>query len=225
MIRAVLFDLDGTFADTAPDLARAVNAMRAARSLPPAPLEDTRRVTSMGARGLLGVGFGIDPSHPEYAAMRDEFLQLYENELCCDTTLFPGMSALVDALEAQGLPWGIVTNKAMRFAAPLMQALGYAARAACIIGGDSTPHMKPHPAPLLAAATHIGLTPADCLYVGDDERDIRAGKAAGMMTAAVRYGYLNGHDPEAWNADVLINRPEDLLDWLIHRSKGRTTTS
>ena len=217
MIRAVLFDLDGTFADTAPDLARAVNTMRAARGLPPAPSEDTRRVTSMGARGLLGVGFGIDPAHPDYPAMRDEFLQLYENQLCCDTTLFPGMSALVDALEAQELPWGIVTNKAMRFADPLMQALGYAARAACIIGGDSTPHMKPHPAPLLAAATHIGLAPADCLYVGDDERDIRAGRAAGMITAGVRYGYLNGHDPEAWNADVLIDCPEDLIDWLRPR--------
>ena len=214
MIRAVLFDLDGTFADTAPDLARAVNTMRAARGLPPAPSEETRRVTSMGARGLLGVGFGIDPAHPDYPAMRDEFLRLYESQLCCDTALFPGMAALVDTLEAQRLLWGIVTNKAMRFAAPLMEQLGYAKRAGCIIGGDSTPHMKPHPAPLLAAAELLGVLPANCLYVGDDERDIRAGKAAGMATMGVRYGYLNGHDPATWEADAVIAHPEELLGWL-----------
>lgn len=214
MIRAVLFDLDGTFADTAPDLARAVNTMRAARGLPPAPSEETRRVTSMGARGLLGVGFGIDPAHPDYPVMRDEFLRLYESQLCCDTALFPGMAALVDTLEAQRLLWGIVTNKAMRFAEPLMEQLGYAKRAGCIIGGDSTPHMKPHPAPLLAAAELLGVLPANCLYVGDDERDIRAGKAAGMATMGVRYGYLNGHDPATWEADAVIAHPEELLGWL-----------
>lgn len=224
MIRAVLFDLDGTFADTAPDLARAVNTMRAARGLPPAPAEDTRRVTSMGARGLLGVGFGIEPAHPDYPAMRDEFLQLYEDQLCYHTALFPGMAVLVDALEAQKLMWGIVTNKAMRFAAPLMAQLGYAERAGCIIGGDSTSHMKPHPAPLLAAAELLGVPPADCLYVGDDERDILAGKAAGMATAGVRYGYLNGHDPAAWNADALVDRPEDLLAWLAQRDNHRSTS-
>lgn len=210
MGRAILFDLDGTFADTAPDLGRAINAMRAARGLPPVPLADTRRVTSMGARGLLGVGFGIDPNHADYAAMREEFLTLYENSLCRDTTLFPGMAQLVDNLEQRGIVWGIVTNKAERFAKPLLQQLGYAERAACIVGGDTTPHMKPHPAPLLAAAAVIGIAPADCHYVGDDRRDIEAGRAAGMRTVAVRFGYLNGTNPDDWGADIVVSAPAEI---------------
>lgn len=214
MIRAVLFDLDGTFADTAPDLGRAINAMRSARGLAPVALPETRRVTSMGARGLLGVGFGISPDHPDYAAMRDEFLQIYENNLCCDTALFPGMAELVDRLEQRGLRWGIVTNKAERFALPLMQQLGYGARSACIIGGDTTGHMKPHPAPLLAAAGILDLPPAQCVYVGDDERDILAGNAAGMKTIAVRFGYLNGGNPDAWGAGCVVDTPLDILDQL-----------
>jgi phosphoglycolate phosphatase len=211
MMRAVLFDLDGTFADTAPDLGRAVNAMRTARGLAPVALSETRRVTSLGARGLLGVGFGIGPDHADYAAMREEFLQIYENNLCCDTVLFPGIAELVDRLEAGGLRWGIVTNKAERFARPLLQQLGYAARAGCIIGGDTTGHMKPHPAPLLAAASRLELPPAACIYVGDDERDIQAGRAAGMATVAVRFGYLNGSNPEIWGADYVVNDPGEIL--------------
>jgi len=214
MTQAVLFDLDGTFADTAPDLGRAVNAMRSARGLGPVALSETRRVTSMGARGLLGVGFGISPEHPDYAAMRDEFLQIYEANLCCDTVLFPGMAELVDRLEADGLRWGIVTNKAERFALPLMRQLGYGARAACIIGGDTTGHMKPHPAPLLAAAAVLALPPTQCIYVGDDERDILAGKAAGMKTIAVRFGYLNGGNPDAWGAESVVDAPLDILEKL-----------
>ncbi len=210
MTAAVLFDLDGTFADTAPDLGLAVNTMRAARGLSPVPLADTRRVTSLGARGLLGVGFGITPEHPDYLAMREEFLQLYENKLCCETTLFPGMAELIDRLEQRNVVWGIVTNKAERFAKPLMQQLGYATRAACIIGGDTTAHMKPHPAPLFAAAEVMGVTAQSCLYVGDDERDIRAGRAAGMRTVAVRFGYLNGSNPEEWNADHLVSTPLEI---------------
>jgi N-acetyl-D-muramate 6-phosphate phosphatase len=210
MTAAVLFDLDGTFADTAPDLGRAVNAMRAARGLGPVPLADTRRVTSLGARGLLGVGFGITPEHADYPAMRDEFLRIYENSLCCETALFPGMAELVDRLEQHNVVWGIVTNKAERFAKPLMQQLGYAARAACIIGGDTTAHMKPHPAPLLAAAELIRIPPQSCVYVGDDERDIRAGRAAGMRTVAVRFGYLNGSNPEEWGADCIVSTPMDI---------------
>jgi len=210
MGRAVLFDLDGTFADTAPDLGRAINTMRAARGLSPVPLADTRRVTSMGARGLLGVGFGIGPEHADYAAMREEFLTLYENNLCCDSTLFPGIPELVAHLEHHGIVWGIVTNKAERFAKPLLQQLGYAARAACIIGGDTTGHMQPHPAPLLAAATAIGADPANCHYVGDDRRDIEAGRAAGMRTIAVRFGYLNGSNPDDWGADSVVSSPEEI---------------
>lgn len=216
MTRAVLFDLDGTFADTAPDLGRAVNSMRTARGLDSVPLSETRRVTSLGARGLLGVGFGMTPDHPDYAAMRDEFLQIYENNLCCDTCLFPGIAELVDHLEAQKLPWGIVTNKAERFALPLMQQLGYSTRAACIIGGDTTGHMKPHPEPLLAAARILGRSPSKCIYVGDDERDILAGKAAGMGTVAVRFGYLNGSDPDTWGADYVVNSPAEILSAINH---------
>ena len=218
MMRAVLFDLDGTFADTAPDLGRAVNIMRAARGLDPVALAETRSVTSMGARGLLGVGFGMNPEHADYAAMREEFLQIYENNLCCDTRLFPGIAELVDRLESDGLRWGIVTNKAERFTLPLMRQLGYATRAACIIGGDTTGHMKPHPAPLLAAAGILELPPATCIYVGDDERDIAAGKAAGMPTIAVRFGYLNGSNPDDWGATAVVDTPAEILQH-IHQDR------
>ena len=218
MMRAVLFDLDGTFADTAPDLGRAVNIMRAARGLDPVALAETRSVTSMGARGLLGVGFGMNPEHADYAAMREEFLQIYENNLCCDTRLFPGIAELVDRLESDGLRWGIVTNKAERFTLPLMRQLGYATRAACIIGGDTTGHMKPHPAPLLAAAGILELPPAACIYVGDDERDIAAGKAAGMPTIAVRFGYLNGSNPDDWGATAVVDTPAEILQH-IHQDR------
>lgn len=207
---AVLFDLDGTFADTAPDLGRTINTMRAARGLPPLPLADTRRVTSLGARGLLGVGFGIGPDHADYAALREEFLNLYEQNLCSDTVLFPGMPGLVDALEARRIAWGIVTNKSERLARPLLAQLGYATRAGCIIGGDTTGHMKPHPAPLLAAAGILGVAPAECLYVGDDRRDIEAGRAAGMRTVAVRFGYLNGSSPEDWGADHVVSTAAEI---------------
>jgi phosphoglycolate phosphatase len=211
VFRAVLFDLDGTFADTAADLAYALNCMRASRGLRPVAIEVTRPVTSMGARGLLGVGFDILPGHADYAAMREEFLQIYAGHLCRETRLFPGMSELIDALEARELRWGIVTNKAERFARPLLDQLRVGKRAACIVGGDTTPHLKPHPAPLLAACTIMALAPPECVYVGDDRRDVEAGRAAGMRTIAVRYGYLNGGDPESWGADAVIGTPQELL--------------
>lgn len=212
--KAVLFDLDGTFADTAPDLGYAVNQMRKARNLPPVPEEKTRPVTSSGARGLLGAGFGITPDHADYLTMRDEFLNLYEANLCRETRLFNGIPELVEALELRGLAWGIVTNKAERFALPLMKLLGYGTRAACIIGGDTTGKLKPHPAPLYAAARAINIEPAACLYVGDDERDIQAGRAAGMKTIAVSYGYLNGSNPVSWGADAVIDAPMDALQFI-----------
>jgi N-acetyl-D-muramate 6-phosphate phosphatase len=210
MTRAVLFDLDGTFADTAPDLGRAINHMRTARGLAPVPLADTRRVTSLGARGLLDVGFGIGPAHADYLAMREEFLRIYENNLCCDTVVFAGMADLVNRLEQRAIAWGIVTNKAERFAKPLLELLGYGGRAACVIGGDTTGHLKPHPAPLLAAARAINVGPESCIYVGDDERDIQAGRAAGMRTVAVRFGYLNGSNPEDWGADAIVSTPAEI---------------
>ena len=214
MIHAVLFDLDGTFADTAPDLGYAVNLMRKARDLPPVPEEKTRPVTSSGARGLLGAGFGITPNHVDFPAMREEFLYLYEANLCRETRLFDGMAELIDALEARAVTWGIVTNKAERFALPLMKLLGYGTRSACVIGGDTTGKMKPHPEPLYAAAKSIDIAPEHCLYVGDDERDILAGRAAGMKTVAVRYGYLNGSDPAAWGADAVVDTPLKILSCL-----------
>lgn len=212
--QAVLFDLDGTFADTAPDLAYALNRMRSTRCLSPVPLSATRPVTSMGARGMLQTGFGLSPTDPGYDALREEFLRLYEENICRETRVFPGMEALIADLRARGLRWGIVTNKAERYAKTLIVALGFDAHCACIVGGDTAGHLKPHPAPLLAACGMLDLPPARCLYVGDDERDVQAGRAAGMRTAAVRYGYLNGGTPDAWDADFVIDRPQDLLGFL-----------
>jgi 2-phosphoglycolate phosphatase len=214
MIKAVLFDLDGTFADTAPDLAYALNIMRAERKLPPVALEATRPVTSRGARGLLSVGFGLGPDDADYLAMRTEFLDIYARNLCRETALFPGIGELLANLESRGLAWGIVTNKAERYAKPLMTFLGLDNRCACVVGGDTTPHMKPHPAPLLAAARMLDLTPSACLYVGDDRRDIDAGRAAGMRTIAVNYGYLDGGEPHAWGADAVVDCPQDVLEHL-----------
>jgi 2-phosphoglycolate phosphatase len=211
MMEAVLFDLDGTLADTAPDLGCALNHMRGSRGLSPLPLSATRPVTSLGARGLLKVGFGISPDHADYAAMRREFLQLYESNICRETRLFPGMPELLGALETRQICWGIVTNKAEQLARLLLDELRLTARCACIIGGDTTPNIKPHPAPLLAACRSIRRDAGACLYVGDDLRDIEAGRAAGMKVAAARWGYLNGGDPVTWNADWLLEEPRDLL--------------
>jgi phosphoglycolate phosphatase len=211
MIKAVLFDLDGTLADTAPDLGYAVNRMRETRGLPPLPGSATRPVASLGARGLLNAGFGIGPGHPEYDAMRDEFLLLYEENICRETRLFPGIKELLNEIEGRGMRWGIVTNKAERLARLLLDRIPLASRPACMIGGDTTPHFKPHPAPLLAACDAISQPPGDCIYVGDDLRDVEAGRAAGMKVAAARWGYLNGGNVESWNADWMLERPQNLL--------------
>ena len=215
MVKAVLFDLDGTLADTAPDLCYAVNCMLKARGLEAVPLEKTRPVTSSGARGLLGAGFGITPDHPDYDAMRTEFLDTYERNVCRETRLFPGMSELLTELEKRSILWGVVTNKAERFTHPLLKGLGLDRRAACIVGGDTTPHLKPHPASLLLATQRISQPPSACLYVGDDERDMLAGRAAGMQVAVAVYGYLGqGKSPREWDADFWVEEPCDLLDHL-----------
>lgn len=214
MIKAVLFDLDGTLADTAPDLGYAVNRMREMRGLPPLPASATRPVASLGARGLLEAGFGIGPGDQDYDSMRETFLRLYEENICRETRLFPGIHELLDGIEARGQRWGIVTNKAERLARLLLDRLPMTYRPACIIGGDSTPHLKPHPAPLHAACTTIGETAGACIYVGDDLRDIEAGHAAGMKVAAARWGYLNGGKEETWNADLILEKPQDLLRFL-----------
>jgi 2-phosphoglycolate phosphatase len=211
MTKAVLFDLDGTLADTAPDLAYALNCMRVARNLPALPVSATRAYTSMGARGLLGVGLDTTPAHPDYEALREEFLAIYANNLCRETRLFPGMAELLDELERRGLRWGVVTNKAERYTHPLLEQLGVHARTACIIGGDTTGKTKPDPAPLFAAAERMGIDPRHCIYVGDDRRDVEAGRAAGMRTIVAMFGYLHGNDPETWAADAMIGSPQDLL--------------
>ena len=211
MIQAVLFELDGTLADTAADLGYALNCMRAARSLPSLPLAATRPYTSLGARGLLNVGFDLAPGHGQYTAMREEFLELYSQNLCRETRLFAGMPELLDAIEARGLRWGVVTNKAEGLAVPLLELLKLGARVGCVIGGDTTGKIKPHPEPLFAASRAMAIAPQHCVYVGDDVRDIEAGRAAGMKVIAVRYGYLNGSNPDTWNADAVIDHPLDLL--------------
>ena len=212
--KAALFDFDGTFADTAPDLAAAVNAMRIKRGLEPLPPATVRPYASMGARGLMRIGFGIAPEHADYAAMKDEFLDNYGAALCVHTRLFPGMDQLLEALVARQVAWGIVTNKSTRFTSRLVKELRVAP--ACVVCGDSTPHLKPHPAPLLLAAKQLDLPPADCVYVGDDLRDIQAARAAGMRSIAVEYGYpsVDNPGPETWNADAIISHPRELLEHL-----------
>lgn len=218
--RGVLFDLDGTLVDTAPDLGFALNQQRLARGMPELPIEAVRSQASSGARGLLKVGFGIEPDQSGYEAMRDEFLDIYEENLARSSRLFPGVSVLLEQIERGGLRWGIVTNKTERFTIPLLRALTLIERAACVICGDTTPNPKPHPAPLLAAAGKLGVPPARCIYVGDDERDVQAGHAAGMPVVVARYGYLgNGTPPEQWGADGFVDAPTDLLDVLFDGAK------
>jgi len=215
VIKAVLFDLDGTFADTAPDLAAALNHTRATRKLPPLPLETVRPQASHGSRGLLRLGFGIEPDAPDYDALRDIFLDYYERNICVHTRLFPGMAELVEELEQRGIRWGIVTNKPHRYTLPLMQALGYAGRAACLISGDTCPHAKPHPEPLLKACKLIGISPEQCIYLGDDLRDMQAANAAAMPGFIACYGYV-GDDAsiENWSAHGSVDKPEELLAYL-----------
>jgi phosphoglycolate phosphatase len=216
MVKAILFDLDGTLADTAPDLGQALNRQRIARGLAALPIELIRTEASAGARGLLGLGFNIKPGDPGYDAMRTEFLDLYAERLCHKTTLFPGIMELLDELDGQRLPWGIVTNKPARFTLPLMGELGLSSRAVCIISGGDTAHSKPHPQPLLAASEAMAVRPADCIYLGDDIRDVQASLAAGMEPVIARYGYLgSASPPETWGARHLIDEPRELLRFLI----------
>jgi len=214
-VRAVLFDLDGTFADTAPDLARALNRVRAERGLAALPAEIARPHTSSGARGLLKAGFDITPENGEYRVLRERFLDFYEEELCVDTRIFDGIPEVLARIQARHLPWGIVTNKGKRFTEPLLRLLAVDHLAACAVSGDSTAHTKPHPAPLLLAASLLKLEPASCVYVGDDLRDAQAARAAGMSFLAAGWGYLGEDgDPHAWGADAVLSRPHDILDLL-----------
>jgi 2-phosphoglycolate phosphatase len=210
-IDVVLFDLDGTLADTAPDLAAAANAMVTDRGRPEVPFALLRPQASHGARGLIGAAFGVTPDDPGYEALRVEFLERYESAICVNTRLFDGMPALLTALEDRSMPWGIVTNKVSRFTDPLVKLLGLSGRAACIVSGDTTPRTKPHPEPLFEAARRVNRAPASCVYIGDDARDIAAGLAAGMATIAAAYGYCGDSDPHSWHADAVINHAAEIF--------------
>lgn len=214
-IRAVLFDLDGTLIDSAPDLGAAVDKMRVSRGLPSLPLADYRPMAGAGARGMLGVAFGLTPEHPDFAALRDEFFSNYAQCLTQGTYPFDGVPELIEQLQALDLHWGVVTNKSARFTEPLTRHMPLFASAGTVISGDTTAHAKPHPAPLLEAARRLAVEPRHCLYVGDDERDIVAGLAAGMATVAASYGYLGQQtDPGQWGAHATINSPAALLQLL-----------
>jgi len=211
----VLFDLDGTLIDSAPDLGAAADAMRVTRGLPSLPLADYRPLAGAGARGMLGVAFGIEPGHPDFLSLREEFFVSYERCLTVNTLVFAEVPELISGLLQRGLRWGVVTNKSARFTEPLTRAMPLFASAGTVISGDTTAHAKPHPAPLLEAARRLGLSPGQCIYVGDDERDIVAGQAAGMGTVAVNYGYLGEKaDTAEWGAHATINSALELLPLL-----------
>ncbi len=211
----LLFDLDGTLIDSAPDLAGAANDLRARHGLPPMALQTLRPMVGSGARGMVALAFGLTPEDTNFAQMKDAFLSAYASRLLQQTQIFDAMAPVLNLLDARGLRWGIVTNKAMRYTEPIVQGLGLAQRAAVTIAGDTTPHAKPHPEPLLEAARRLGVLPSACVYIGDDHRDIMAGRAAGMATLAAAWGYLGqGTAINDWGADQVLDSPAALLQWL-----------
>ena len=214
-IRTVLFDLDGTLADTAPDLAYALNSLLQEQQRVPLPYEVIRPVVSHGATALVKLGFGLGPDDAAFSALRERLLSLYQQHLARETRLFAGIPELLNAIERLGMNWGVVTNKPGFLTQPLLAALGLSERAACIVSGDTTTNKKPHPEPLLHACQLAGSQAMQCLYVGDAERDIRAGKDAGMTTLVALFGYIGAQDqPESWGADGLVADPAAILAWL-----------
>jgi len=212
---AVLFDLDGTLIDSAPDLAGAANDLRQAQGMPPLPFASLRPMVGAGARGMVGVAFGAKPGDAEFEVLRDAFLARYEQRMLQQTAVFDAMQPVLQSLEAAGVRWGVVTNKASRFTEPIVDGLRLRTRLAALVCGDTTPHSKPHPAPLLEAARQLGIDAAACVYVGDDARDVVAGRAAGMATLAAQWGYLgNGAGIHEWGADAVLGEPSQLLNWL-----------
>lgn len=215
MISTVLFDLDGTLIDSGPDLAASLNLQLERHQQPSLPYHRLRPHASSGARGMLKMGFGVEPHSPHYDELKREFLELYGCNLLANTQLFPGVPNLVGEITRSGLGWGIVTNKARHLTTPMLDHLMSGMTPGCVVCGDTTPFTKPHPEPLLEAARRLSVSPANCLYVGDDERDILAAKAAGMRSVAAKYGYLGvSRAPEEWGADDLISAPLDLLNLL-----------
>ena len=214
-ISAVLFDLDGTLIDSAPDLGAAANKMRTDRGLTSLPLSHYRPMAGAGARGMIGVAFGLNISIAEFEVLKEEFFANYEAGMTQRTFAFEGVGELIEKITQAGLVWGVVTNKSERFTLPLTQAMSLFNTAQTIVSGDTTAHVKPHPAPLFEAARQISMSPERCVYVGDDHRDIVAGHAAGMSTVAAAYGYLGSIvDTSDWNADATIFSPAELLQLL-----------
>ena len=212
--QAVLFDLDGTLIDSAPDLGAAVDKMRVDRGMPSLPLDHYRHMAGAGARGMLGIAFGMTPEHPDFEVMKEEFFVNYESCMTERTRIFDGVVDMIARLDAWGLSWGVVTNKSSRFTDPLTSAMPLFATAKAIVSGNTTPHAKPHPEPLFEAARRLQLAPHECVYVGDDKRDIEAALAAGMPALAACWGYMGEHAVQTWGAHALLEQPLDLLTWL-----------
>lgn len=213
--RTILFDLDGTLLDTAPDLADALNTVLAENQRSPLPFEDIRPVVSHGGVALIKLGFNIDSSDPAFAPLRQRLLDVYRENISRRTQPFPGISKLLDSIEQRGLNWGIVTNKPGWLTEPLLKDLGLFDRAACVVSGDTLEERKPHPAPMLHASELANSRPEHCVYIGDAQRDIEAGNNAGMQTLVALFGYIQkDDDPYSWNASSLIEQPGDLLVWL-----------
>jgi len=218
-IRTVLFDLDGTLLDTAPDLADALNTVLVEQQRPPLPYAAIRPVVSHGGIALIELGFRLARSDPAFEPLRQRLLAVYRDRLSCKTRPFAGVEALLDALEARGLNWGVVTNKPAWLTEPLLQDLGLYTRAACIVSGDTLQKRKPDPAPMLLACRQAGSEPAQCVYIGDAQRDVEAGRNAGMHTLVALFGYLQAHDdPRTWQASGIIHTPAEVLDWLDRRA-------
>lgn len=211
----IFFDLDGTLVDTAPDLAYALNQVLQEEGKSPLPFEAVRTVASHGSAGLLGLGFDITPEHSDFKPLQQRFIQIYQDNLTRESNLFEGMDAIIDKLEQTGQRWGVITNKPAFLTTPLLTGLGLASRAACIVSGDTTANSKPHPEPMLHACSLTGADPSSCIYIGDAERDIAAGRNANMHTIVACYGYLGDDDkPENWQADAMIHHPSELTQWL-----------
>lgn len=212
---AVLFDLDGTLVDTAPDLAFALNSLLVEQGQEPLAYEDIRPAASHGSIALLKLGFNLSPEDDNFKSLQQRFIELYQDNIDRETALFEGMEEVITKLEANNISWGIITNKPAFLTDPLVAKLGLVDRAACVVSGDTTAHSKPHPAPMLHACDLINHDPHDCLYIGDAQRDIEAGKNAHMKTITARWGYLSEHDkPENWQADAIIDHPSEILQWI-----------
>ena len=214
-IKCVLFDLDGTLVDTAPDMAFALNQTLSRHDREPLPQAVIRSSVSLGGAALVKLAFNMVESDPDFTRIRDEFLAIYRANLCRHSRLFPGMEQVLARLERSNIPWGIVTNKPAWLTHPLTQALQLDTRATCIVSGDTLAQRKPHPAPLLHACKQLRRSAQETVYVGDDRRDVQAGSSAGAATLVARYGYIGpNEDPQTWGADGYIDRPEEILSWI-----------